>query len=232
MAAVTICSDFGAQKNKDSHCFHCFPIYLPWSDGTRCMILVFWMLSFKPKKFFIFLIQKSESFTLLFHFHQEPIRWLFWDISLLSCWSASLIKSYSLPQHLVSHLTGLSWGEQSEHKLGNKRIIVHSWLMGVYSHVQQWYKHSKINLATSINITWRRKWQPTPAFLPRKFHGQRSLAGYSPRGHKESVSHDWVAEYTWTLPMNTDFIPTFLFLEIYPQRRCPQVKWCLCKVLR
>ena len=31
-----ICSDFGAQKNKVSHCFHCFPIYLPWSDGTRC----------------------------------------------------------------------------------------------------------------------------------------------------------------------------------------------------
>ena len=27
--AVTICSDFGAQKNKASHCFHCFPIYFP-----------------------------------------------------------------------------------------------------------------------------------------------------------------------------------------------------------
>ena len=26
MAAVTICSDFGAQKNKVSHCFHCYPI--------------------------------------------------------------------------------------------------------------------------------------------------------------------------------------------------------------
>ena len=35
MAAVTICSDFGAPKNKVSHCFHCFPIYLPWSDGAR-----------------------------------------------------------------------------------------------------------------------------------------------------------------------------------------------------
>ena len=34
-------------------------------------------------------------------------------------------------------------------------------------------------------IPWRRKWQPTPAFLPGKFHGQRSLAGYSPWGHKE-----------------------------------------------
>jgi len=29
-------------------------------------------------------------------------------------------------------------------------------------------------------IPWRRKWQPTPIFLPGKFHGRRSLAGYSP----------------------------------------------------
>ena len=33
---------------KFSHCFHCFPIYLPWSDGTRCHDLSFWMLSLKP----------------------------------------------------------------------------------------------------------------------------------------------------------------------------------------
>ena len=41
MGAVIICSDFGAPKNKVSHCFHCFPIYLPWSDGTRCHDLSF-----------------------------------------------------------------------------------------------------------------------------------------------------------------------------------------------
>ena len=29
-------------------------------------------------------------------------------------------------------------------------------------------------------IPYRRKWQPDPVFLPRKFHGQRSLVGYSP----------------------------------------------------
>ena len=34
MAAITIFSDFGAPQNKVCHCFHCFPIYLPWSDGT------------------------------------------------------------------------------------------------------------------------------------------------------------------------------------------------------
>ena len=41
MAAITICSDFWAQENKVCHCFHCFPIYLPWSDGTRCHDLSF-----------------------------------------------------------------------------------------------------------------------------------------------------------------------------------------------
>ena len=48
MAAVTICSDFGAPQNKVSQCFHCFPIYLPWSDGTGCHDLSFfecWVLS-------------------------------------------------------------------------------------------------------------------------------------------------------------------------------------------
>ena len=35
-------------------------------------------------------------------------------------------------------------------------------------------------------IPWRRKWQPTPVFLPGKSHGQRSLVGYSPRSRKES----------------------------------------------
>ena len=35
---------------------------------------------------------------------------------------------------------------------------------------------------------WRRKWRPTPVFLPGKPHGQRSLAGYSPWGHR--VGHN------------------------------------------
>ena len=38
-------------------------------------------------------------------------------------------------------------------------------------------------------IPWRRKWQPTPAFLPGKSHGQRSLVSYSPWGRKR-VGHN------------------------------------------
>ena len=33
---------------------------------------------------------------------------------------------------------------------------------------------------------WRRAWEPTPVFLPGELHGQRSLEGYGPWGHKES----------------------------------------------
>ena len=49
MAAVTICSDFGAPKSKVCQCFHCFPTYLPGSDGTRCHDLSFLNVEFfKP----------------------------------------------------------------------------------------------------------------------------------------------------------------------------------------
>ena len=56
MAAVTICSDFGAPQNKVSHCW---PMYLPWSDGTRCHDL-----SFLNVKVFVLLFY----FTILYWF--------------------------------------------------------------------------------------------------------------------------------------------------------------------
>ena len=49
MSAITVHSDFGAQENEVCHCFHCFPFYLPWSDGTRCHDLSFVNVDFfKP----------------------------------------------------------------------------------------------------------------------------------------------------------------------------------------
>ena len=62
MAAVTICSDFRAHKNKVSHCFHFLPIYLPWSDGTRCHDLSFLNVEY----FFYFIL--FFSFTILYWF--------------------------------------------------------------------------------------------------------------------------------------------------------------------
>ena len=42
--------------------------------------------------------------------------------------------------------------------------------------------------------SWRRTWQPTPAFLPGESHGQRSLVGYSPWGRR--VGYDWACTHT------------------------------------
>ena len=39
------------------------------------------------------------------------------------------------------------------------------------------------------SILWRRKWQPTPVFLPGKFYGQRSLVGY--KSHDPRVRLNW-----------------------------------------
>ena len=69
-------------------------------------------------------------------------------------------------------------------------------------------------------MPWRRAWQPTPVFLPGKSHGQRSLVGCHPWGHKESdmteatqaqhsvpdpglgVLQTWLQFLVWFSPLN------------------------------
>ena len=52
-----------------------------------------------------------------------------------------------------------------------------------------------------LNAWWevsqRRKWQPTPVFLPGEFHGQRSLVGYSPFCHKEMDMAEQLTQIQW-----------------------------------
>ena len=67
-ATVTICSDFRAPQNKVSNYFHCFPIYLPWSDETRCHDIKFsecWALS---QLFHSPLSLSSRGFLVPLHF--------------------------------------------------------------------------------------------------------------------------------------------------------------------
>ena len=57
-------------------------------------------------------------------------------------------------------------------------------------------------------ICWRRKWQPIPLFLPGESHGQRSLAGCSPRGHRESDTTEVTYTHTdWTRGLNQYLLP-------------------------
>ena len=70
-------------------------------------------------------------------------------------------------------------------------------------------------------IPWRRKWQPTPVFLPGESHGQRILVGYSPWGRKGSDTTEqltlteyhpsdipikaacWIVDSSWALSSHT-----------------------------
>ena len=54
----------------------------------------------------------------------------------------------------------------------------------------QTVKHLPTIRETWVRKIWRRKWQPTPVFLPGKSHEQRSLVGYSPWDRR--VEHDWM----------------------------------------
>ena len=65
MAAVTICCHFRAQEEEICHCFHRFPFYLPWSNGTGCQDLSFLKFSFKLALSFSF-------FTLIKRLQQPP----------------------------------------------------------------------------------------------------------------------------------------------------------------
>ena len=57
--------------------------------------------------------------------------------------------------------------------------------------------HSQLFVRPS-QTTWRRKWQPTPVFLPGESHGWRSLSSYSPRGRKESDTTERLHSLTQT----------------------------------
>ena len=61
----------------------------------------------------------------------------------------------------------------------------------------------------------RRKWQPTPVFLPGESHGHRSLVGYSPRGHKESDT----TERLHSLNHTSFKIITKIMRVLYPKER-------------
>ena len=51
----------------------------------------------------------------------------------------------------------------------------------------QWRRQKRLGFYPWVGkMPWRRKWQPTPVFLPGKSHGQKTLVGYSPWGLKES----------------------------------------------
>ena len=98
MAAVIICSDFGASRNEVSHCFHCFPIYLPWSDGTNAMIFIFWMWSLSLMFHSPLSLSSSGSLVPL-HF----LPWGWCHLYIWGYWYFSQKSWFQLVLHSVGH---------------------------------------------------------------------------------------------------------------------------------
>ena len=83
MSAVTIHSDFGAQENKVCHYFHCFLIYLPWSDGIGCHDLQFLNVSFKPAF-------SLSSFTFIRRLlSSSSLSTTWYHLNIWGCWYCS-----------------------------------------------------------------------------------------------------------------------------------------------
>ena len=83
------------------------------------------------------------------------------------------------------------------------KALLDLWLLRALQHLCYGFPSgSVIKNPPAVQETWvqslgqkaprRRKWQPTAVFLPGKPHGQRSLLGYSPRGHTESDMTEWL----------------------------------------
>ena len=68
-------------------------------------------------------------------------------------------------------------------------------------------------------IPWRRKWQPTPVFLPGESHGQRSLVGYM-RLHR--VGHDWMTN-TFTFIFLLEDRSLNWILKLSKESRNPEI---------
>ena len=78
--------------------------------------------------------------------------------------------------------------------MGNEANIFNHCKRSKASLMAQWVKklpairrHRRLMFDPQVGkIPQRKRWQPTPVFLPGESHGQRSLVGYSPKGLKES----------------------------------------------
>ena len=79
---------------------------------------------------------------------------------------------------------------QSEDHVGNTSGHACVWLLG--GTVVKRFNRSRFDPWVR-KIPWRRKWQPTPVFLPGEFHAQRNLTGYNPWGCR--VRYDWVTKH-------------------------------------
>ena len=158
MAAITICSDFGAQKNKVWHCPlypHLFPMkwwdQMPWSSFSQC-----WALS---QHFLSSLSLSSRGFLVFTFCHKGGVICIS-DVIDIS--PSNLDSSLCFFQPSVSH-----------------DVEPPIWASPVAQHLHC-RRHRRCGFDPWVGkIPWRRAWQPTLVFLPQEFHGEEP-AVYNP----------------------------------------------------
>ena len=103
------------------------------------------------------------------------------------------------------------------------------WLSG--KRICLWFRRHGFD-AWVGKIPWRRKWQLTPVLLPGEFHGQRSLAGCSPWGHR--VGHDLVTDSWFPCPIHhlSPHRPTPTPALLLNKLCCFCNPWCVCMLYR
>ena len=174
MAAITICSDFGTQENKTCHCFHFFPLYLPWSGGTRCRDLSFLNVDFQARFFQSPLSHSSRGSLVLPILGLIPAScFLLWHVTV--CISYMLLCSTQPPNQVT-------WNDDSLY------VTVLCLLKQLcYSHVGslvQWRSTGQLAGVWAPLCSWLgwASWSLLDRFHPRllcsmRISGQRSRRG-------------------------------------------------------
>ena len=109
------------------------------------------------------------------------------DMSLSKLWE--MVKNRE-SWYAAVHVVTKSWTQLGDLTSTNKALGLPRWINGKESICQC----QRGRLSPWVQkFPWRRKWQPTPVFLPGKSPGQRRLAGYSSWAYKR-VGHDFASK--------------------------------------
>ena len=163
----------------------------------RLYMTFFFFLFYSFRLCFILRVQAWEA---------SPISW-FSVTLMVSTWFLKLTSLHCPQSHGSGHISCLPGGTTGEEPACQCR------------------RHNRCGFDPWVRkIPWRRAWKPTPVFLPGQSHGQRSLVGYSPWGHR--VRHDWS-----NLACTHNYSFNFLFTECI-QMEVKTLKICMNKKVR
>ena len=129
-----------------------------------------------------------------------------------------------LPMHINNNIIPITDLQKRRRWGGTKRFEPYSRFLDNFvwaSHVAQQQRipmsmqetQEMRDRSLGWEIPWRRKWQPIPEFLPGKFHGQRSLMGYS-TVHSVTKSQPWL-KHTYKA-----HLPQLIMPCSYPEKNC------------